>query len=331
MTSQIDNPTHLLKALYEKNLSYNELHALIKVTIRLAEIIARSRYNYVFQRTVFHGITIQEIITDSITPLFIGSKTNEEIPLKKALLTWSQPLDSEESAYFFLSQIIGSRIEQEISKKLKETDPFFGKILRSINYVVEKNKYAKTTYFGVVHIIENSDRLITQKPPSAEFIEALPNSLLHGTNEKIIALVFDYLKSETDFFPAIPLNALIRRIKKYHSDDFSYYSSSGEANLEDSINVQKIVSSGLEETVSKLNQMYVSKGKLNEEEADNFKKALNDYAADLSDGGVSRGLYEYLSRHMLTLSKTDFYEKYHQSFDYLIRILKKSIAEKLHE
>ncbi len=322
--------TTLIEILRCKDLN-NQLHfkVLLNHSIKIALALLNRKSAY-YPKIFFEELSLHDFAVDALTLLFVKDKSGE-LPIIKSLKSWDKEINNEADAYFFLSQIISSRIEQEISKKLKEADPFFGKILRSINYVVEKNKYAKTTYFGVVHIIENSNKPITQKPPSAEFIEALPNFLLHGTNEKIVASVLDYLKAETDFFPAIPLNALIRRIKKYHSDDFSYYSSSGEINLEDSINVQKVVSSGLEETVNKLNLMYVNKGKLNEEEADNFKKALNDYAGDLSDGGVSRGLYEYLSRHMLALSKTDFYEKYHQSFDYLIRILKKSIAEKLHE
>ena len=321
--------TLLLQKLLLQDLSSLEQRSLIDQCSRIALAILATKYkNSQFPN---RDLSAEDLASDAIIPLFLKTNPEDSIAIRKSLQNWNEPIDSDESAYFFLSRIIGNRIEQEISKKLKEADPFFGKILRSINYTIEKNNYAKATYFGVVHIIENSNGHITQKPPSAEFIEALPNNLFHGTNEKIIASVLNYLKSETDFFPAIPLNALIRRIKKYYSDEFSDYSSASEANLEDVINVQRVVNSGLEDAVNRLDQMYVSKGKLSKEEADNFKKALYDYVRDLSDGGVSRGLYQYLNQHMLTLSKKDFYEKYHQNFDYLIRLLKKSIAEKLQE
>lgn len=122
MTSRVDNLIYLLKTLYSGGLSFSELHSIIKISTRLAEIITRSRYSNIFPRTVFHGITIQEIITDSITPLFTSALGSNDIPLRKALLNWDENIQNEESAYFFLSQIISNRIEQEISKKLKEAD-----------------------------------------------------------------------------------------------------------------------------------------------------------------------------------------------------------------
>lgn len=86
--------------------------------------------------------------------------------------------------------------------------------MRSINHLVEINRINKASWFGVIYLTENGTHNIAQKPIEAEFIELLPAKLFIGSNEKIITQVFSYVKKESDFFPSIPLNALIRKIKQ---------------------------------------------------------------------------------------------------------------------
>lgn len=318
-----------MQSVKDDNLSSQPLRELIIYCVKVASIYLRSHHLSDCARFANQGLTLEDVAFDAVAPLFAKQNLESELPIIRALAKWSEPVHTDEAAYFFLSQLIGSRVEQEISKKLKEADPFFGKILRSINYTIEKRAYAKTSHFGIIHIVESSSVVINQLPPEPEFIESLQNDLFQFSNDKLVLALFQFIKNETDYFPAIPLNALVKRIKEFHSHCFDSFHSSNEIKIDERLDVEHITNTSLAQTLIRLDNFYLQKGKINSEEAKVYESVLENYADDLKDGGVSRGLYEYFNTHMTELSRDDFYKKYYQNLDYLIRLLKKGIAEKL--
>lgn len=56
-----------------------------------------------------------------------------------------------------------------------------------------------------------------------------------------------------------------------------------------------MINLAIENTFKKLNETYLTKGKLSEEEVKIFRRTIKDMAEDLKDGGVNPGLYKYLS------------------------------------
>lgn len=322
----------ILEALLNNSeIEQPQLKLLFICSSKIAINLLQKKFNHDFYKFSSHGLTIQDIAIDSTAPLFIKDKSGE-LPIRKALLSWDKVITDDVSAYYFLSKIIGNRIEQEIAKKLKEADPFFGKILRSVNHLVETNRINKASWFGVAYLIEKEQDEITQKPTEPEFIESLPAKLFIGSNEKIIANLFSYIKSETDFFAAIPLNALIRKIKQVNGSFLQQRSSElTKENYEEKLNVDKVVKDSLNFVNDKVDKFYLNKGKLSPVETETLKKVLLELSEDMKDGGISRGLYEYINEHMIDLSKDDFYKQYHQTLDYLLRLLKKEIASRLED
>lgn len=305
------------------------MRELVSLCSKVAFIVLYKRVNDGSQFLINNVSNLKDVAIDAIVPLFIANKCGE-LPLRNVLLNWDKEINDEASAYYFLHKIICNRIEQEQAKRLKEADPFFGKILRSINHLVESNRINKASWFGILYLIEKDYSRLTQKPIEPEFIENLPSNLFVGTNEKIVNNIFHHIKTETDFFPSIPLNALIRKIK-YVNGSFLQQSNqdSMEENFEERINVDQIVSESSDAVRKRIDDVYHSKGKLDKQETDIFKKVLVDLANDLKDGGISRGLYEYVNAHMAELSKETFYKKYHHTLDYLLRLLKKEIVDRL--
>lgn len=279
-----------------------------------------------------HGLTLKDLAVDAIIPLFIRTNPNSDIPIKRSLINWDREINSDAEAHFFLFQIIGNRIEQEIAKKLKEADPFFAKILRSISHLVESGRLNKISWFGVAYITEKGKDKITQKPVDSEFIDSLPGKLFSDSNEKTIYQIFELIKKETDYFPAIPLNALIKKIKFVNGTFLQLKNAdSFTENFEEEFNVNKVINDSLKSINERLDTFYLIKGKLNREETKIFKKVMVNLANDLKDGGISRGLYEYLTVYMIDLTKEDFYHKYHQTLDYLLRLLKREISQRIEE
>lgn len=312
-------------------LTQSQLIILVNYSSKIAISLLSNKFKNEIIKFFYSQTPIHDLAIDAIAPLFIQDK-HGELPIRKSLLSWDKEITDEASAYYFLSKIISHRIEQEFAKKLKEADPFFGKILRSINHLVETNRINKANWFGVAYILEKDQKEITQKPIEAEFIESLPAKLFIGPNEKIITQLFSYIETETDFFPAIPLNALIRKIKYANGCFLKQISpETKEEQFDEELNVDRIVNESLNTVNDKLEKVYLPKGKLSSEETAIFKKILVELSDDLKDGGISRGLYEYINSHMIDLSKEDFYKQYHQTLDYLLRLLKKEIAQRLED
>ena len=74
-----------------------------------------------------------------------------------------------------------------------------------------------------------------------------------------------------------------------------------------------------------------TKEKLDYQEQKAFESALKEMASDLSDGGINPGLYHYLFPHLSGLSEIEYKTKYHNILEYLLKVMKNNIAEKLTE
>ncbi|PKL82148.1 MAG: hypothetical protein CVV24_11580 [Ignavibacteriae bacterium HGW-Ignavibacteriae-3] len=319
----------LLHQLRQENPAFQGINELVGFCSKIAIKILYKRNFNEFPGSMNSYFQTGDIAADSIAPLFIKDKSGE-LPIRKALLSWDKEIKDEASAYYFLVKLISNRIEQETAKSLKEADPFFGKILRSINHLAETNRINKATWFGTVYILERENRQITSKPIDPEFIENLPLYLFNTKNEIIVKNVFEHIKSETDFFPAIPLNALIRKIKSVNGCFLQQISAESHSeNYEGKFSVEIIVNEGLSAVNDRLDSFYFGKGKINSTETSVFKNVLMEISNDLKDGGISRGLYEYVKPHMADLSREDYYKRYQQTLDYLVRLLKKEIAVRL--
>ena len=91
----------------------------------------------------------------------------------------------------------------------------------------------------------------------------------------------------------------------------------------------ELVGFGLNFTLKKLEESYYNKAKLSASEYEYFKKTLISIAGDFKDGGLHNGLYDYLSHQMHGLDKQTYYDKYHNILEYLVKVMKQTIREKM--
>jgi len=210
----------------------------------------------------------------------------------------------------------------------KEQDPFFAKILDSVNYLIKKGGYKKVSYFGKRYIVQSTYDEIKSKVIGQDSFDKLPCSLFQN-RKTLLAGIFNCIENETEFFPAIPLNALVKMLKNLNNSDYKIK----ESVLDYSFNfdADELVYLGLSSAVEKLRDSYTTKGKLSECESQSFRMALKDMAEDLKDGGITRGLYDYLNQHITDLKKNEYQNKYHNILEYLLKVMKNTIREKLTE
>ncbi|MFZ1282112.1 MAG: hypothetical protein WAR59_14840, partial [Ignavibacteriaceae bacterium] len=212
---------------------------------------------------------------------------------------------------------------------LRKSDPFFSKILDSLNYIIDKNGYSKKQILGTTYIVEDDGSKGIRNTgisnlPDRMFINELPISVFKS-NKNVVAEIFDYLKSNTEKSIAIPLNALVLKIKQFNASEFIINDKVTDNNLE----IDFIVEKALTNTFNKLQESYQDKSKINQIEGDAIKEGLKLIAFDMRDGGINPGLHKYLMQKMDNLSFEDYKDKYQNIFEYLFKILKKEITDQL--
>ena len=269
---------------------------------------------------------MRDAAIDAIAPLFQRDENYSFLVIKKSFENWTPPIKTQEDAEYFLNKIVAKNVQQYISSLYKKADPFFAKILDSINYIIRREGLLKVNYFGQVYIVELKNSEITRQPIDKEQFENIPINIFNDY-KNLFKNLFQYLNNETKFYPAIPLNSLIYKIKHLNISNNQLPDSDEDKGL--SLEISEKVKVGLNFSIEKLYSSYLKKNKLNKYETEIFEKALVDISVDLLNGGINPGLYPYLKKHFENLSHENFDKNYHNILEYLIRVMKRTIADEI--
>lgn len=306
--------------------SQTKLNSIIELCFKLATRYLHSnrlRINKILQS---EEITVQELAIDCISELFVKDSTNNDFVIRTAFINWKPKIENEQECLYFLNSIVSSRVEQHLFKLLKEQDPFFSKILDSVNYLIKQSGLFKIQFLGKTYIVKNNDGSVERNFIKAEQFEQLPNNLFLD-KKKLFEYIFDYLKNELFLTEAIPLNDLINKLKHLNFSDFI-----SAVNIDSEIyklETTEIIEAAIRDTQVKLSTSYFDKGKLDIDEKIAFEAALKDMATDLLDGGINPGLFSYLKPYILDLNENDYKDKYHNILEYLLKVMKNKIADQL--
>ena len=315
-----------LQDLSANNYNKIELDNFIERLTKIAESYIRYNYSRIKRLVNPSQNSFKSIALEAITPLFLESHYNNQFIIVDLIKNWNPPIRSEEESLFFLNKIISNRIEQHISLKLRESDPLFSKLLNCIKYLIRSGDYCKVNYLGKAYITEGSNKKIDWIVIDDNEFQKIPSYLFYE-KKVLLRSLFEYLKTETNFFPAIPLNELIFKLKHISQSDFVYKNSHEE--VAEQIEIDETVNTGLKFIEDKLKSTYYDKNKIDQAEYKNFKKALNILASDLRNGGVSSNLYTYLHPHFDDLTKESYQRNYHNIFEYLVKLFKNKVTEEL--
>ena len=168
-------------------------------------------------------------------------------------------------------------------------------------------------------------KLLVIPLPENQFIFDLPLQLFKDP-EIMLRNIFNHIKNNTDNVAAIPLNALVIKIKKTYSSEFEVCNRLGD---NDSIDIKSVMNKAKQITFNKLENSYLKKNKLDEDESLAIREALEKITVDLRDGGINTGLHTYLVKEFPSLIFDDYKLKYQNIFEYLFKILKKEIVRQL--
>jgi hypothetical protein len=208
---------------------------------------------------------------------------------------------------------------------LKERDPLFGKIANTINVGINNFGYIKTSVLGTVYIV-SSDRDEIEFPLiTKESFQKIPAHIFILKQEKLIKEILIYIEKNTEYFPAIPFNELIKRIKEIHLHGYDL-NKAAEAIAQPN-EIDEIVNNALENIIDEIKQSYVGKEKISLKEGEMIKDAFLLISEDMKNGGIKNGIFSYLQKVNPQLERSEYYDKLSGIMYYLFNRYKKIVIE----
>ena len=183
----------MLTSICENKSSRSEVNHIIELTHSYAYSYLKYRYKNLSKVLMAEDLTLQELAIDAIAPLFERNEAGTFVKITKAFSEWEPKIDSEEKAAFFLNRIVSKSVEKYASELLRQSDPFFSKILDSVNYLIEKQNYKKKQILGTTYIVENEKVKKIGALLDNKFIYELPIEMF-SDNNKMLPELFIYLK-----------------------------------------------------------------------------------------------------------------------------------------
>jgi len=303
-----------------------EINVLIETCARIALEHLTIIYSRIQRLLVSDSISLEDLAIDSIARLFAISPEYKQPGIQTAFHNWQPKITNEDETIYFINKVVSNRVEQHINKLLRNSDPFFAKILTTVEHYIKKSNCKKLNHFGRVCVVSENISEITNTVISDDEFSTLSADLFLDNNELLLNL-FNYLSEDTEHFPAIPLNALVYKLKYLNAQSFK--ASEITSSPLQQIEIAGIVCAGLNLTLNKLEADYIAKYKISAEDGELLKNALTDIAEDLKNGGIGPGLHNYLRAYSLEMSKKEYYQKYHNILEYLLKLMKNEIGEML--
>ena len=271
------------------------------------------------------GTTPQQIAYDSISLLFINNVAGI-MNLQQAYKNWEKKIVDESDIDFFLHSLVWKSLEQEIYNLQKESDPIFAKIHKTISIGISQNNYRKVHHFGTVYVISDSYSDIEGPVIPAEEFLLIPVQLFLYRQKKLLEGLIEYIQQNTEYFPAIPLNLLVRQIKEIYLRENFRADNYDEFRL---IEIWDIILNVKDNIFDKINRSYVENGKLNKHEADKIVQIFNNISNDLVNGGMHLNLVDYFENVFCEVGKDEYYLKYQKILNYLFNIYRDEIQASL--
>lgn len=315
-----------LKSLSDNTYSERELSIFIEKCIKIALFYLNKKHSYVAPVIAKSGLTFEDAAVEVVVRILEKDGKGRYTNLIHSFEKWDPPIKNTGDAEFFINAVTARSVEQYTAALLKENDCEFAKIQNALKYQLKLSSCKIVYYLGVRYIAAENNCEISPPLIDKDGVFSLPNELFKE-NRKTIPRVLDYLKEETEYFPAVAFNDLVYVIK---DRTLRLYQPDGPSeSIESEIIIDECINGSLSEIFDKLKETYYDKGKIKKYEMDKLRMVLRDIACDLKSGGIERGLFTYFKPHFKTLTNEEFAERYQNLTEYLIKLFKQIIAAQL--
>ncbi|MGE5402095.1 MAG: response regulator [Ignavibacteriales bacterium] len=317
----------LINELRGGEVSQKCINLLIKVSFKLASFKVKKNINRILNINKRWDLSVEDIAIDGISDLFVKNTKNNKLNLAYALLTWSEPVKDNLDALFFLNKAVSLSVEQRINRLLRETDPFFARMLDTFTKAVKKYNFSKIDHYGSVYVTNPGVSRINGNVIEYEEFLGIPVDL-DQPKRYIISDLLDYLEDNTEYFPAIPLNPLVdRMLGGMQRSEMAPVS--GSPSFFNKLSMKDIVDLCYTNTVYKLKKSYAETGKIGPEDFRIIVAVLDDISQDLAEGNTIWCLYDYVKKHSEDLTREEYKSVYQNTLEYLIKYFRQQIGREL--
>ena len=312
-----------LQKIRTGDISQTDMNRFIEKLIQIALRFVKYNSGRIKRVANENSSFLEDIAVDSIVPFFTRNQSDGELFIISRFTSWEPEITTEVEAKYFLFKTISLSVTQRINTLLKEHDPFFSKILDSVNYFIKSQNFYKISIAGKIYITEPGTTIDKCRFVDRESLYNSPSGLITDKKEMLPSL-FSYFRKILKAPAAIPLYDLVYRIKELNlSGEIPHSIQRTGEQLE----VKEIIEKGLEIVCRKAEESYLKSGKLCDDEFAKVMMALKLIGNDLMDGGINPGLYQYFFEAMPGLTKQDYELKYHNIFEYIVKLYRQQLAE----
>jgi hypothetical protein len=245
---------------------------------------------------------------------------------------------SEELLVQKYSILVVNKLNDGIFRLYHENDPFLSNLIRAIKRCAAIDKrFKKLKRFGKIclYTCEDNERLdLLPEIPMEEF-ESIICSLEHKEKRmrNFLIKIFDALNQQNIYHRYYGLIDLALVIKKYISQrsPVNIVSYTPEDITQEELST--VIEESLKEAETLLNRRYVQKEKISIDDFDKYFQAIKNIILDslYYADGEERGYFEYLQEQLHELDHADYRNNHRQQFEYMVRVAKNHIREKLKE
>ncbi len=353
----------LIKSICGLNYTPGELTEFINLSQKVA--VSYLKYLELNGRNIkprkCEGINeLEDVAIDCIAGLFMRNEQGEFVQLARyfnpIINSAVPPTNAQLSS--MLRRLIVKKTKQELSRIFKERDPEGAKIIRNIKVAIRNsNKFSSFREMGREFVIINpeisssfdstsahhlsADILDsnTSKPTIPEkilfqyFLEKyIPSDSVSAMLEKMMNIVIN-LPQYQNYLAVDLIAAIIREVTFQHAhetltNDIDHHSPMNDMQIKEIHHTNQVV---IDLIRRKINTQYLYKNKLSNEKADLYFQAISDYIKELTQDKATDSNFQYLKRYIPDLTQKSYREHERSIFEYLVKLTKKSLRNKLKE
>lgn len=314
---------NIFEKIKQRSAGQAEINELVEHAIRVALSFLR-RKTFSLPREAMSELSLEDHAIEAIAPMFRIDDDNVPVVLLRAYESWDPPVSDNDEALYFFTKIIGSRVEQYSLLLIKDADPLFARIYRSVSRQVQQCNGHKIKKNGMVYVAKDRE-LDNSGLPEPEDVYALPFAVLDG-REQVVESVLGYFEKR-GFHAAFPLNPLVVRLKQQTVNTYSSEGSS--AILPDGFMNEQALDAALAAALDKLETGYARKGKITRRQAEVMRLVLTNMVADIKAESNRDSLIEYVGSEVPGITKASYKAEYRNVLEYLYKIFRTELKKKL--
>ncbi len=319
-STPVNKSNSILFVLRTNDASRSSVNLLVEKCYKLARTHISQNFNKIFNLASKWDLKNEDVAVDAISNLFIINEKRGALNIFVSFNRWSDNIDSESDAYYFLNKIVETTVNQHINKLLKEGDPLFSKILDSISHQIKKNEYVKIKHLGRTYVAKSNDNLNDIQYVEIEEVEHLYfNSILK--QKELLNYIFDYFERLQECEVALPLNAVVTKITDFHKNTFEPPVQKNVNYIEE-LFIDEVIENTRVKIVSEIYSGYLDKNKINIYCANILEKTIINILNDIRDGKKIIGLYKYLNHVAPEIDQEVYNAKFQNILEYLYKKLK---------